>query len=356
MAMIEGIQRFLDRVAEYAFASFLSWSNFTEALGRMPRVFTDFSYGLAWPYLLSSLALAWVLYVLAKRRSRSLATSFREFAFPSRLYRHPSTRLDCRFAVIDLFLTFLLYVPVMTGVGLLGAKAMSAVLVGLLSWEPPRSLSPMAIIAAAMGFLILHDFIKYWAHVLFHKVPLLWSFHRVHHSAEVLTPAAAYRVHPIEIIGFAVLQAPAVGLSAFFYENILGRDQQITLIFGVSIVGFVLALLGTHLRHSHIWMSYGPVLNRLFMSPAHHQIHHSIDPRHWNKNFSVKLAVWDALFGTLYVPREPETLQVGLPDTDPRDFTTVRKLYFLPFKKFVKECISLARKLYPAGLSQERIR
>ncbi|MEO8046252.1 MAG: sterol desaturase family protein [Nitrospirota bacterium] len=356
MAMFEGIQWFLDRVAEYAFASFRSWSNFMEALGRVPRVFTDLSYGLAWPYLLSSLALAWVIYVLAKRRVKPSATSFREFAFPARLYRHPSTRLDWRFAAIDLCFTFLLYVPIMTGVGLLGARAMSAVFVGLLSWEPPRSLSPMAIIAAAMVFLILHDFINYWAHVLFHKVPLLWSFHQVHHSAEVLTPAAAYRVHPVEIIGFAVLQAPAVGLSAFFYQNILGRDQQITMIFGVSIVGFVLALLGTHLRHSHIWLSYGPVLNRVFMSPAHHQIHHSIDPRHWNKNFSVKLAVWDALFGTLYVPREPETLQVGLPDTDPRDFTTVRKLYFLPFKKSVKECISLARKLYPAGLSQERIR
>lgn len=336
MAMIEGIQWFLDRVAEYAFASFLSWSNFTEALGRVPQVFTDFSYGLAWPYLLSSLALAWVIYVFAKRRGRTSATSFREFAFPFRLYGHPSTRLDCRFAAIDLCFTFLLYVPIMTGVGLLGAKAMSAVLVRLLSWESPRTLSPMAIIAAAMGFLILHDFINYWAHVLFHKVPLLWSFHQVHHSVEVLTPAAAYRIHPVEIISFAVLQAPAVGLSAVFYENILGRDQQITMIFGVSIVGFVLALFGTHLRHSHIWMSYGPVLNRLFMSPAHHQIHHSIDPRHWNKNFSVKLAVWDALFGTLYNPGAPETLQVGLPDADPRDFTTVGKLYFRPFRRAIE--------------------
>ena len=356
MAIIESIQWFLDRVAEYAFASFLSWSNFTEALGQVPRVFTDFSYGLAWPYLLSSLALAWVIYVLAKRRGRTSATSFREFAFPARLYRHRSTLLDFRFVAIDIVLTFLIYVPVMTGIGLLGVKMMTWVLVGHLGWEPPSALSPIAIVIAAAGFLLLHDLINYWAHVLFHKVPLLWSFHQVHHSAEVLTPAAAYRVHPVEIMSFAVLQAPAVGLSAFFYENILGRDQQITMIFGVSIVGFVLALLGTHLRHSHIWMSYGPVLNRLFMSPAHHQIHHSIDPQHWNKNFSVKLAVWDALFGTLYVPREPETLQVGLPDADSRDFTTVRKLYFLPFKKSVKECISLARKLCPAGLSQKRIR
>jgi sterol desaturase/sphingolipid hydroxylase (fatty acid hydroxylase superfamily) len=341
MEMIEGIQWFLDRVVEHVFASFLSWENLMEALGQIPLVFTKFSNGLAWPYLLSSLALAWVIYVLAKRKGRISSMSFCEFAFPARLYRHPSTLLDCRYAAIDIVLTFLLYVPIMTGIGLLGAKGMSLVLVGLMSWEPPRSLSPMAIVAAAIGFLVLHDCINYWAHVLFHKVPLLWSFHQVHHSAEVLTPAAAYRVHPVEIIGFAALQAPAVGLSAVFYENILGREQQITMIFGVSIVGFVLALLGTHLRHSHVWLSYGPILNRVFMSPAHHQIHHSVDPRHWNKNFSVKLAVWDALFGTLYVPREPEALQVGLPDADPRDFTTVRKLYFLPFAKVAKGVLSL---------------
>lgn len=344
MAMIEGIQWFLDRVAEYVFASFLSWPKFLDALRQIPGVFTNFSNGLAWPYLLSSLVLAGIIYVLAKRRGMLAATSFLEFVFPSRLYRHPSTRLDWRFAAIDLCFTFLLYAPIMTGVGLLGAKAMSAVLVGLLSWEPPRTLSPMAIIAAAMGFLLLHDFINYWAHVMFHKVPLLWSFHQVHHSDEVLTPAAAYRMHPVEIISFAVLQAPAVGLSVFFYQNILGRDQQITMIFGVSIVGFVLALLGNHLRHSHIWFSYGPVLNRLFMSPAHHQIHHSIDPRHLNKNFSVKLAVWDALFGTLYNPQGPETLQVGLLDADPRDFTTVQKLYFLPFAKVAKGVLSLVHR------------
>ena len=70
----------------------------------------------------------------------------------------------------------------------------------------------------------------------------------------------------------------------------------------------------------------------------------------------MRFTLWDALFGTLYAPREPDTLQVSLPDADSRDFTTVRKLSFLPFKKSVKECISLARKLYPAGLSQERIR
>jgi sterol desaturase/sphingolipid hydroxylase (fatty acid hydroxylase superfamily) len=77
------------------------------------------------------------------------------------------------------------------------------------------------------------------------------------------------------------------------------------------------------------------------VSPIQHQVHHSIDPRHRNKNFGVKFAVWDALFGTLYVPRQTETLRVGLPDADPREFSTVRQLYFLPFAKAIRR-LSLA--------------
>lgn len=338
----ENAMWFFQKILEQVFASFLSWPNFIEALGQVPRVFVNFTNGLAWPYLLSNLIVAWVIYVVTIQKRRFSAGSFREFAFPASLYRHPSTWLDFRFAAIDLFLTFLLYVPIMAGIGLLGAKMMSAVLVGQIGWDPPQTLSRTELIAVAMGFLVLNDLINYWTHVIFHKVPLLWAFHQVHHSAETLTPATSYRVHPIEIIGFAICQAPVVGFSAVFYENILGRDQQIAMVFGVSILGFVLSLLGTHLRHSHIWFSYGPWLNRVVMCPAHHQIHHSIDPRHWNKNFGVKLTVWDVLFGTHYNPGAPEVLRVGLPDADRQTFTSVRQLYFLPFAKAAREFLPLA--------------
>ena len=78
-------------------------------------------------------------------------------------------------------------------------------------WDGATRLSsPAAIVMATAGFPAAR-LVNYWAHVLFHKVPALWAFHRVHHSVEVLTPAAAYRIHPVEIIGFAMLQAPAVG-------------------------------------------------------------------------------------------------------------------------------------------------
>ena len=98
----------------------------------------------------------------------------------------------------------------------------------------------------------------------------------------------------------------------------------------------VLDPLGAHLRYSRVWFSYGPVFNRLFMSPVHHQIQHGVDPQHWNKNFGVRLSVWDGLFGTLYHPGHPEVLQLGLPDAAPREFETVQSLNVSPVAKSVR--------------------
>ncbi|HJT21523.1 MAG TPA: sterol desaturase family protein [Nitrospira sp.] len=326
--MFESIQWFFQRAAEYSLASFSSWESFTAALTKVPRIFTDFSHGFAWPYLLSSLVVVWVLFVLTKRSGRMHAVSFREFAFPGRLYRHPSTRLDCRFVAIDIVLFFLLYVPIITGINLFGCKIMSALIVGSMSWEPPNTLSPASAVGAAIGFLMLGDLINYCTHVCFHRVPMLWSIHRIHHSAEVLTPVTAYRVHPLELIGFALCNAPAIGLASVFYQNIVGPPLQVATIFGISIIG----LVGSHLRHSHILFSFGPRLSRIVLSPAQHVIHHSIDAKHWNKNFGVKFAFWDSLFGTLYVPSGNEPVTVGLQEPEVDKFRTVGDLYLRPFR------------------------
>ncbi len=86
--MIEAARWFLERVAEYALSAVSSWDQFTTTIGQIPRVFVNLSNGLAWPYLLSSLACAWAMYVMAKRAGRLEGESFQEFAFPARLYRH----------------------------------------------------------------------------------------------------------------------------------------------------------------------------------------------------------------------------------------------------------------------------
>src|SRR5262245_13168877 len=68
-----------------------------------------------------------------------------------------------------------------------------------------------------------------------------------------------------------------------------------------------------HLQHSHVWIATTGVLGRVILSPAHHQIHHSDNPLHFDKNFGACLSLWDWLFGTLHMPtRQREKLNFGI--------------------------------------------
>ena len=60
--------------------------------------------------------------------------------------------------------------------------------------------------------------------------------------------------------------------------------------------------LTAQLQHSQVWIPFTGAWGRLFMSPAHHQLHHSADPGHFNCNMGASLAVWDWLVGSLRVP------------------------------------------------------
>lgn len=329
--IIEYATWFFEKVSEYSLASFASWSSFTAAIGKVAGTFTDLESGMAWPYLLASLLFAGAVFLWAGQSDGTKPRSFSTFLFPRQVYLHSSAILDYKFHAINVFLKFLFYVPIMVGMGTIGYKTMSVVVIGYLSWEPPTTLSTVEALGAAFGFFVLYDFINYCSHVLFHKVPVLWAFHRVHHSARVLTPVTAFRGHPTELFFPAFLQMPVIGLAAVFYQNVSPRDMEVATIFGIGLFTFIFGLVGHHLQHSHVWLSFGPVLSQVYISPAQHQIHHSTHPRHRDKNFGVKFAVWDALFGTLYVPKFRESIQVGLPESDPREFRKVSELYFRPF-------------------------
>ena len=95
-------------------------------------------------------------------------------------------------------------------------------------------------------------------------------------------------------------------------------------------------LAGGVLRHTNVWVSFG-FLNWLIISPAQHQIHHSRDPKHWDKNFGYMLAVWDLLFHTLSVPRLRENLKFGIQGQDHSEFSSIAKLYFQPFSKVLRK-------------------
>ncbi len=91
-------------------------------------------------------------------------------------------------------------------------------------------------------------------------------------------------------------------------------------------------MLGAQLRHSHVWVAFPQWLSRLIISPAMHQIHHSRADQHWDRNFGSQFALWDWLFGTIYVPKERETLTFGIDQRDTERMQTVASLYLVPFK------------------------
>jgi sterol desaturase/sphingolipid hydroxylase (fatty acid hydroxylase superfamily) len=103
-----------------------------------------------------------------------------------------------------------------------------------------------------------------------------------------------------------------VGLSQGLLLGALSEDITVAEIAGINVfIVLTHAALGA-LQHSHVWLSYGPVLEHIVISPAQHQIHHSTDPAHYGKNLGNSLAIWDWMFGTLYVIKGTERLTFGL--------------------------------------------
>ena len=318
---------------------FESWDALRHALAGAWTAVFDLKSKTAWPYLLSSLLLIVVLHVVQSRRAdRGERRSLREWAFPSHVYAHRSAKVDYRFFLLDHTIKFVLYIPVITAIGTgMTRAARQLPTPGLeLGWAGKAVVFPvLSLLLADLGIFL--------AHYLLHRIRFLWFFHEVHHSAEVLTPITVYRVHPVEELVNVSVGGVFTGLAAALYATATGDPVGLPAIFGVNAASLVFYTFAFQLRHSHVWLSYGPVVSRILISPAQHQIHHSRDERHWDKNFGFIFAIWDALLRTLYVPREREVIEFGVPGSDPEDFATVRRLYTRPFRRAIDDLRSRRR-------------
>ena len=191
----------------------------------------------------------------------------------------------------------------------------------------------------------IDDFSKYIVHRFMHKWPVLWALHKVHHSATVLTPMTVFRTHPLEGIIFSLRSAitQAIGISLFFY--LFGNLVSLYTIVGVNVFVFVFNILGSNLRHSHIGIRYWKWLEYIFISPAQHQLHHSVAFEHHDKNFGAALAVWDWLFGSLHHSVEFETLHLGIKKDQKETTHNLRNLYFDPINEIKKHIFSKIKKI-----------
>lgn len=262
-----------------------------------------------WGFLLSSLIIA-SLTVAWQTKSWNLRKQAKSFFNPS-YWLHPSSRIDFGFLFLNNGLRVLVLVPLIGG-----QLAVTVWVAGKLQFYfgdfDPIRWSWFAIgVCYTLTFFLMEDLSRFLLHTAMHRVPFLWRFHKTHHSAEVLTPFTLHRTHPVEmtlyylrsILVFALVSGVFVYL---FRNRVNGFD-----ILGVDLLGFLFNFLAANLRHSHIWLSFG-VVEKWFISPAQHQIHHSSAAEHRDKNFGTCLAIWDKWLGSWVPAGSKRKLRFGL--------------------------------------------
>lgn len=283
-----------------------------------------------WPFLLSSVVIALLCWAWWRQRDARMAWSgFRKRYFGAALWWHRSARADYR-----LYLVNALLFPALAGVALLNHDQVAARLGLMLGYTAPGPAVESVIgwrLAYTVLFYVAYDFGRFVAHSALHEIPLLWEFHKVHHSAEVLTPMTAYRAHPVDLLVMAWGGGLAAGVVAWAINHLAGGAVNAYVFMGLHVLLWASNVVG-NLRHTPVWMTYGPTLGKWLISPAHHQLHHSREPRHLGCNRGFDIALWDRLHGTLYVPTGPEEqFAMGLDDGTTAQWQSVRHMLFAPF-------------------------
>jgi sterol desaturase/sphingolipid hydroxylase (fatty acid hydroxylase superfamily) len=267
----------------------------------------------------SSLAAALVvaaLYFAWQRVKRGRRLRWRVIVralFPKRILRHKSNRADIGYLLFNVLLSGIVFGWAVLTYQFV-TNGLIAALVAL--FGPVAPSAPALVSRAGVTVLLFLGYeLGYWFnHWLSHKVPLLWEFHKVHHTAEVLTPVTNFRVHPVYSWIFANILACSAAIAGGVGNYLFGNTAYQYAISDTNMILVIFIHAYVHLQHSHMWISFRGALGRVFVSPAHHQVHHSGNPKHFNKNFGSCLALWDWMFGTLYVPQKArEPLTFGFP-------------------------------------------
>lgn len=291
---------------------------------------------LYWPHLAAALALGALVVLLGRARGRPYtAASLRASV---RAWAHPSARVDYAYYFVNGVIYPLLVVPWLTDDGALRAGVSDAITELFGARSAGARVGPFTLLVLSAAIFVAFDFGRFAGHWLQHRVPVLWEFHKVHHSARSLTPITTFRMHPVDLAVMATSTSLSVAAMAGLILHLFPGDESLWGELGlrVALGFFVFDLTGSTLRHTSVWLSYGPYLGRILVSPAQHQIHHSADPRHFGKNMGFVLAIWDWIAGTLHLTGDREELTYGAGEGDDDAYRSVLRLYGVPFVRVVR--------------------
>lgn len=296
---------------------------------------------LTWPFLLLTVAMASIIWLIRRGHGakdadgREHRMGYLEFLLPRRIYLHESARVDVwlwifercfhPFWYLGLLTTVSPFVEGLTGSGLAFVFGSSPGIASNYGW----------MLLYSLVTLLCYDFVFYVIHFTMHKVPFLWAIHKVHHSAEVLTPLTRYREHvvagPIWATGAAISYGFAGGLFGYLIE---GDIVQATL-FNIGFFSLLFGFNGSF-RHYHVQFRYPRWLEFWLQSPVMHHTHHSYLQKHWDTNLAAVTSIWDRMFGTLYIPAKDEYTPWGIGPETQDDYRSVWQNTRGPFRDWYR--------------------
>ena len=176
---------------------------------------------------------------------------------------------------------------------------------------------------AGLVSIVLLDFAVWFSHLLSHKVPMFWRFHRMHHSDRDIDVSTAIRFHPIEIVLsmiYKVAWVVALGAPAW------------------SVIMFEIILNGVAMfNHSNtklpLWLD--KIARMVIVTPDMHRVHHSSIQRETDSNYGFNFPFWDKMFGTYIAQPElgHDGMEIGLAEWQDERPTKLGWALSVPFLK-----------------------
>lgn len=187
-------------------------------------------------------------------------------------------------------------------------------------WGLFNVVSAPAWLVIPVSLLIL-DFMHYFRHVALHRIPLLWRFHRTHHTDLDVDFSTALRFHPFEM--FVTI---AVTFAAIVIFGMPGY---------VMILNTLLTIFSGFLSHGNIAIPEPPerAMRSILVTPDMHRVHHSADARETDSNYGVVFPWWDHMFGTYVAqPRKGhDGMRLGLTEFQDSKYSLLHWMLMMPF-------------------------
>ena len=314
--------------------------------------------GYASTILLLSIVVSATAVFFRSAETKTLSGLLR-FMFPIEVLGHASARADFLFWISRKLVMLLVAVPTGASITIACGYASHAVLAAVFgdAGHVSASQTVPASLLFTMTMLLAYDISYYLYHNLQHRIPVLWELHKVHHSAEVMVGTTKDRIHPVDDvmnrIWDGLITGPVYGFWLFFAFD----PVEITIL-GINVYVLRNIIMMDFVRHTHLKISFGPLVNKIILCPHYHQLHHSTNPKHFDKNFGLMLSVWDRMFGTLHAPEPDESFSFGL-GSESGEYQSTFGLYVLPLRKIVRllslkhpEALPLAAAPAQLGIAQ----